>query len=323
MGYLNRIYTDMMGYKQEMKRLAKKYGTSEQNAQRLLKTEIARINADTQLAMLKENKFTHMIFVAEPGACDVCGPLDQKSIPIDEVEKGVNMYPMHPNCRCSAYGHIKMDYKVGGSTLDEYEHRNAKEKPEEEYNTGIFRADLNYIKQSAYAEKFRNNELTAPIAEQLASVSRKIIQHRAGTPFEDYYLLDVNTGKIVAVSNKARKTKGVVYNNQVRNAFKESAEKGLVSVHNHPSGYPPSLSDLASLQQRSNNNSVKYGLTAGHDGSIYWYTKSTKRIPKEANSIYETQIDKLKKLGYNEVVAQEKTLEMFSELFDFKFGRID
>ncbi|MFU2205259.1 minor capsid protein [Streptococcus pluranimalium] len=117
-GSLNRIFTDMMGYKQEMKRLAKKYGTSAQNAKRLLKTEIARINADTQLAMLKENDFTHLIYVAEPGACDICTPLDKKAIPIDKVEKGVNMYPMHPNCRCSSYGHIKMDYRAGGSTLD-------------------------------------------------------------------------------------------------------------------------------------------------------------------------------------------------------------
>ena len=117
-GSLNRVFTDMMGYKQEMKLLAKKYGTSEQNAQRLLKTEIARINADTQLAMLKDNDFTHLIYVAEVGACKICAPLDGKAIPIDEAEKGVNMYPMHPNCRCSAYGHIKMDYKKGGSTLD-------------------------------------------------------------------------------------------------------------------------------------------------------------------------------------------------------------
>lgn len=118
---LDRIYTDMMGYKQEMTRLAKKYETSKANAQRLLKTEIARINADTQLAMLKDNGFTHMIYVAEPGACDICGPLDQKAIPIDKVEKGVNMFPMHPNCRCSAYGHIEMKYKEGGSTLTDFE----------------------------------------------------------------------------------------------------------------------------------------------------------------------------------------------------------
>ena len=119
---LNRIYTDMMGYKQEAKLLANRYGTSKENAKRLLKTEIARINADTQLAMLKDNGFTHMVYVAEPGACDICGPLDRKAIPIDKVEKGVNMFPMHPNCRCSAYGHIKMKYKSGGSTLDDYDY---------------------------------------------------------------------------------------------------------------------------------------------------------------------------------------------------------
>lgn len=131
-GSLNRIFTDMMGYKQEMKRLAKKYGTSEQNAKRLLKTEIARINADTQLTILKDNGFTHMIFVAEAGACDLCGPLDKLAVPIDKVEKGVNMYPMHPNCRCSAYGHIKMNYKAGGSTLDEYELWDGKKGNEDE-----------------------------------------------------------------------------------------------------------------------------------------------------------------------------------------------
>ncbi|MBF0699435.1 minor capsid protein [Streptococcus danieliae] len=117
-GSLNRIFTDMMGYKQEMRRLAKRYGANEMNAKRLIKTEIARINADTQYAMLKENNFTHMIFVAEPGACDICGPLDKVAIPIDKVEKGLNMYPMHPNCRCSSYGHIEMKHKTGDSTLD-------------------------------------------------------------------------------------------------------------------------------------------------------------------------------------------------------------
>lgn len=118
---LNRIFTDMDGYKKEMRLLAKKFGTSTYNAQRLLKTEIARINADTQLDMLKENDFTHLIYVAESGACELCGKLDGKAIPIKHAEKGVNMYPMHPSCRCSAYGHIELEYKAGGSTLDEYD----------------------------------------------------------------------------------------------------------------------------------------------------------------------------------------------------------
>lgn len=118
---LNRIYTDMNGYQKEMKLLANKYGTSEYNAKRLIKTEIARINSDTDHAMLKDNGFTHMIFVAESGACDICKPLNNTAVPIDKVEKGVNMFPMHPNCRCSAYGHIEMKYKDGRSTLDQFE----------------------------------------------------------------------------------------------------------------------------------------------------------------------------------------------------------
>lgn len=117
---LNRIYTDMNGYQKEMKRLAERYNTSESSAKRLLKTEIARINADTDHAVLKDNGFTHMIFVAESGACDICKPLNNTAVPIDKVEKGVNMFPMHPNCRCSAYGHIEMKYKDGRSTLDQF-----------------------------------------------------------------------------------------------------------------------------------------------------------------------------------------------------------
>ena len=117
---LNRIYTDMNGYQKEMKLLANKYGTSEYNAKRLIKTEIARINSDTDQAMLKDNGFTHMIFVAESGACDICKPLNNTAVPIDKVEKGVNMFPMHPNCRCSAYGHIEMKYTDGRSTLDQF-----------------------------------------------------------------------------------------------------------------------------------------------------------------------------------------------------------
>lgn len=150
-----------------------------------------------------------------------------------------------------------------------------------------------------------------------------MLQHRNGTPYEDYYLLDAETGRVVALSNKARKRKGVVYNEQVRKAFKDSPEKSLVSIHNHPSGYPPSLSDLASLQQRSKNNTVRYGLTVGHDGSVYWYSRPNKRIPRSAYEQYVNRIDKFKKLGYNESVAQEKTLELLSEVFDFKFGRIE
>lgn len=198
------------------------------------------------------------------------------------------------------------------------------EKPRErELSGGQFGADLDYVRSDEFVDKLKKHPKTSHLSESIARVSRQMLQHRNGTPFEDYYLLNADTGRVVALSNKARKRKGVVYNEQVRKAFKDSPEQSLISIHNHPSGYPPSLSDFASLQQRSKNNTVKYGLTIGHDGSVYWYSRPNKRIPRSAQEKYVNQIDKFKKLGYNESVAQEKTLEMFSEVFEFEFGRIE
>lgn len=124
---LSQIFTDMNGYKKQRDMLARKYNTSKSNAQRLLKTEIARINSDTQLEMLKKEEFTHLVYVFEGGKCKICSPLDNKLIPIEKAEKGVNMYPMHPNCNCSAYGQILMRRKDGTTNLDGFEFANPKD----------------------------------------------------------------------------------------------------------------------------------------------------------------------------------------------------
>ena len=39
--------------------------------------------------------------------------------------------------------------------------------------------------------------------------------------------------------------------------------------------------------------------------------------------VNKDNIEKFAKKDYTEVIAQEKTLEMFSEVFDFEFGRIE
>lgn len=104
---LNRIYTDMDGYKKERTYLSKKYDTSLSNADRLLKTEISRIQSQSAERVAKDNGFTHYIYVAEPGACERCKPFDSVAIPIDGLKQGINLAPLHPRCRCSGYYQIK------------------------------------------------------------------------------------------------------------------------------------------------------------------------------------------------------------------------
>lgn len=119
-GSLNRIYTDMNGYKSERARIMKLFQATEYEAMRLLRTESARIRADSTISAMEYHGATHYIFHAERGACRECLLLDGVAVPLEKMERGVTIFPLHPNCRCSVHSHIEMKYKTGASTLDGY-----------------------------------------------------------------------------------------------------------------------------------------------------------------------------------------------------------
>lgn len=323
--------------------IAERFEVGQNNARRLIRTESAFFHNQMELLSYEDAEITKYKFVAvlDKRTSHICQEHDNKVYDTDKAVPGVNYPPLHPWCRSTTIAHDedidysklerrarnpktgKVEYVPADMSYKEWYSKYVAEPRERELSGRPFGANLDYVRSDEFVDKLKSHPKTSHISDSIARVSRQMLQHRNGTPYEDYYLLDAETGRVVALSNKARKRKGVVYNEQVRKAFKESPEQSLVSIHNHPSGYPPSLSDFASLQQRSKNNTVKYGLTIGHDGSVYWYSRPNKRIPKIALSKYSHQIEKFKKMGYNEVVAQEKTLEMFSNLFEFEFGRID
>ena len=323
--------------------IAERFEVGQNKARRLIRTESAFFHNQMELLSYEDAEITKYRFVAvlDKRTSHICQEYDNKVYDTNKAEPGVNYPPLHPWCRSTTIAHDddidysklerrarnpetgKVEYVPADMTYKEWYDKYVEKPRERELSGGEYGANLDYIRSDEFLNKLKRNPMTSNLSDSIARVSRQILQHRNGTPYEDYYLLNVDTGRVIALSNKARKRKGVVYNDQVRKAFKESSEQSLISIHNHPSGYPPSLSDFASLQQRSKNNTVKYGLTIGHDGSVYWYSRPKKRIPRSAQEKYVNQIDKFKKLGYNESVAQEKTLEMFSEVFEFEFGRIE
>lgn len=323
--------------------IAERFEVSQNNARRLVRTESAFFHNQMEMLSYEDAEITKYRFIAvlDKRTSHICQEHDNKVYDTDKAVPGVNYPPLHPWCRSTTVAYDedadysklkrrarnpetgKVEYVPADMSYKEWYSKYVAEPRERELSGRQFGANLDYVRSDKFVDKLKNHSKTSHISEPIARVSRQMLQHRNGTPYEDYYLLDGVTGKVVALSNKARKRKGVVYNEQVRKAFKESPEQSLVSIHNHPSGYPPSLSDFASLQQRSKNNTVKYGLTIGHDGSVYWYSRPNKRIPRSAQEKYVNQIDKFKKLGYNESVAQEKALEMLSEVFEFEFGRIE
>lgn len=323
--------------------IAERFEVGQNKARRLVRTESAFFHNQMELLSYEDAEITKYKFVAvlDRRTSHICQEHDNKVYNTDEAVPGVNYPPLHPWCRSTTIAHDddidysklerrarnpetgKVEYVPADMSYKEWYDKYVEKPRERELSGGEHGANLDYIRSDEFLDKLKRHPMTSNLSDSIARVSRQMLQHRNGTPYEDYYLLDAETGRVVALSNKARKRKGVVYNEQVRKVFKESSEQSLVSIHNHPSGYPPSLSDLASLQQRSKNNTVKYGLTIGHDGSVYWYSKPNKRIHKKADQEYENLIEKMIKLGYTEVKAQEKTLTMFAEKYDFVFERID
>ena len=83
------------------KLLRKRFDVSKSNADRLLRTEMAVVQTESQLRNFKENGFDYVEFVADVDCCEECAALDGEIIRISSAVVGDNIPPAHPNCHCS------------------------------------------------------------------------------------------------------------------------------------------------------------------------------------------------------------------------------
>lgn len=82
--------------------VAKTFGVSLRNAQRLMRTEMARVQTDAQFESYKRNGFEYYQYhTLGAQACPICRPLDDKIFKVSDMLISENAPPMHPNCRCS------------------------------------------------------------------------------------------------------------------------------------------------------------------------------------------------------------------------------
>lgn len=98
--------------------LTKLFGVSRENAERLMITELSRVQAEAQKQSYIRNGFDEYEFIAEPTACPICRSLDGKHFKVSKMMPGENAHPMHPRCRCSTAAY--MDDKAYNEWLDGY-----------------------------------------------------------------------------------------------------------------------------------------------------------------------------------------------------------
>lgn len=82
--------------------LRKMFKSSVHNSERLLRTEMAKIQGDIARDSYEQAGYEYYVWIAEPDACDDCADLDRAGpMLLKDAVVGVNFIPRHPNCRCS------------------------------------------------------------------------------------------------------------------------------------------------------------------------------------------------------------------------------
>lgn len=106
----------------------KKVGGYRYCIERLMRTELARVQTEAQKQSFERNGFEQYTFIVNGGCCDICEGLKGKIFPVAKMMPGENAPPMHPHCRCStaAYSDRKeyeewLDFLDKGGTTEEFE----------------------------------------------------------------------------------------------------------------------------------------------------------------------------------------------------------
>jgi SPP1 gp7 family putative phage head morphogenesis protein len=119
-------------------------GGAEYCMERLMRTELARVQTEAQKQSFIRNGFEQYTFHANGGCCPICNGLDGKHFDVAKMMPGENAPPMHPNCRCSTSAYEDsdeyeawLDYLASGGTTEKWN----KPKYKLKNNEGVFFTD--------------------------------------------------------------------------------------------------------------------------------------------------------------------------------------
>ena len=172
--------------------LEKKFATSRFNAERLMRTEMARVQTEAQKQSYERNGVEYFEFVTNSGCCDVCKAMNGKVYPVSKLTPGLNAPPLHPHCRCSTAPWVdNEEYEAwlsyleqGGTTetWDAMKNRLARRKAD---NESVFETFNNGQRDIIKPRNIQNNMRTSRVGQE----SLRYLQEN-NVPVHLYYGVD-------------------------------------------------------------------------------------------------------------------------------------
>lgn len=177
--------------------------------------------------------------------------------------------------------------------------------------------DNGYINSGEYRKKFDLLSDSKELNRLVYQLAKKMLVHRAGTEYEDMYWIDMDTLTVVAKELNAEKVKEIVYSDKTRkivDEYRNDPEKRLLTLHTHPSSFPPSIPDF----NANFENEYNIGLVICHDGKIFIYASD-----EELNeNYYNLLVAKKLNQGYNDYEARIITLQEMQEDFEITIKEV-
>lgn len=150
--------------------LVKKFDVSRYNAERLMRTELARVQTEAQRQSFERNGYDEYEYIAcgKSDVCDTCKALDGKHFKVKDMMVGENAPPMHPMCHCSVAAHMDrgeheawLDYLDKGGTTEEWNKRKGKKQ-------------LRSMKLSMPEEVYKKSRMNKETRNKIDSAIRKL-----------------------------------------------------------------------------------------------------------------------------------------------------
>lgn len=299
--------------------------------ERLMRTELARVQTEAQKQSFERNGFDMYEFITNGGCCPICKGLNGKHFKVAKMMPGENAPPMHPNCRCSTAAweddeeyEAWLDYLEQGGTTEEWEKKKSDSKAKESgvLDSGVKRigsndVDLDYIKSPAFRNKFSKLTDNSAINDILRKYADAMLTHRKGSDAEDLYIIHAKTGKLLYRNITGDEKFGVTVPDDVIEKLRKKYNGNIIAIHNHPTNIPPTGSDYSTAGYRG----YQFGVVVTHDGRVYTYKPGDKPF---YHGLLDKRVDKYTKPDYNFSVekAHERVLEEFVEEYGISWEEI-
>lgn len=291
---VNDFLNGKINVNQIKKNIEKTYNANAYNAKRLVETEVNRCEDEAFRRFCKEVgvKKVKRNEVLDAKTCEECSKLDGKVYDLDDAPEGV-----HPCCR--GFNTIA----DGEDILNERRGKDANSK-----------VNWDIVNSDKYKEKFNGIGKNANVDNEIYNISKRILNHRDGSIFEDLYIVDLKTGKTITYTTQDTE-QGVKRTGKLEKILNRN-NKEYVIIHNHPHSGNFSDSDLNTL---FNSNSIGKIIAAGHDGTLY--TINSKNLAINIATELNMYYTKIKKQGYSSSTAEEMAFNMISNKYGLDYER--